>query len=69
MDVCPLEYDFKTEVQCPIFYVTCDGDAEDLAHVFFHCPFAVQVWHLVGTTSLLVSKHYLCGGSHFCLDS
>ena len=32
--------------QCPTQCVSCDSNHEDLAHVFFECPFAVQVWSM-----------------------
>jgi len=30
-------------VQCPENCVSCNDERDDLAHVFFHYPFAVQV--------------------------
>jgi len=30
-------------VQCPTQCVSCDSNHEDLAHIFFKCPFVVQV--------------------------
>ena len=35
-------------VQCPTPCVSCDSNHEDLAHIFFECPFAVRVWSMVG---------------------
>lgn len=32
-------------VVCPPNCASCDSNNEDLLHVFFTCPFAVQVWH------------------------
>ena len=33
-------------VHCTTQCVSCDSNHEDLAHVFFECPFAVQVWSM-----------------------
>jgi len=35
-------------VQCPTHCVSFDSSQEDMAHLFFDCSFAVQVWHLSG---------------------
>lgn len=35
-------------VECPVNCVSCNAMVEDLAHVFFHCPFAVQTWQVAG---------------------
>nr|ABN08869.1 Polynucleotidyl transferase, Ribonuclease H fold [Medicago truncatula] len=32
-------------VQCRTNCVSCEHQAEDIDHVFFHCPFAVQAWN------------------------
>nr|ABN08007.1 probable reverse transcriptase At2g02650 -, related [Medicago truncatula] len=32
-------------VQCRTNCVSCEHQAEDIGHVFFHCPFAVQAWN------------------------
>jgi hypothetical protein len=31
-------------VHCPTDCVNCDSGQEDFAHLFFACPFAIQVW-------------------------
>jgi hypothetical protein len=28
--------------------VSCESTHEDMAHLFFACPFAIQVWNLSG---------------------
>lgn len=38
-------------VQCPLHCVSCVSTHEDLAHLFFTCPFAIQVWRLSGLLS------------------
>jgi len=38
-------------VQCPTHCVSCDSSQEDMAHLFFHCSFAVQVWRFAGLWS------------------
>jgi len=35
-------------VNCPTNCASCDSTHEDLAHVFFACPFATQVWNRTG---------------------
>ena len=35
-------------VQCPTNCVSCPSHHEDLAHVFFNCPFVVKVWQMTG---------------------
>ena len=35
-------------VVCPTNCVSCDSDHEHLLHVFFDCPFAIQVWNRIG---------------------
>ena len=35
-------------VKCPTQFVSYDSNHEDLAHIFFECPFAVRVWSMVG---------------------
>lgn len=35
-------------VQCPTNCVSCADGHEDLSHVFFDCPFVIQVWHSSG---------------------
>ena len=35
-------------VHCPTQCVSCYSNHEDLAHIFFECPFAVQVWSMAG---------------------
>jgi len=35
-------------VNCPTNCASCDSAHEDLAHVFFVCPFATQVWNRTG---------------------
>jgi len=35
-------------VQCPTNCVSCDSSNEDLAHMFFTCPLAMQVWTTTG---------------------
>jgi len=35
-------------VHCPLNCVSCEAGSEDLHHVFFNCPFAVQVWQRSG---------------------
>ena len=35
-------------VTCPTNCASCDSTHEDLLHVFFACPFALQVWHKTG---------------------
>ena len=32
-------------VVCPTNFASCDSNNENLMHVFFDCPFAIQVWH------------------------
>jgi hypothetical protein len=36
------------DVQCPTQCISCDSNHEDLAHVFFEFPFAVQVCSMAG---------------------
>jgi len=38
-------------VDCPTHYNTCDSTHEDLLHVFFACPFVIQVWNRTGLWS------------------
>jgi len=33
-------------IQCLTQFVSCDSNHEDLAHIFFECPFVVQVWSM-----------------------
>ena len=35
-------------VVCPTTCASCDSSHEDLSHVFFECPFTIQVWHTAG---------------------
>jgi len=35
-------------VQCPTNCVSFPSHQEDLAHVFFNCPFVVQIWQMTG---------------------
>jgi len=35
-------------VVCPTTCASCDSSHEDLSHVFFECPFTIQVWHTTG---------------------
>ena len=35
-------------VQCHLSCVSCDADNEDVAHLLFEFPFAVQVWKMSG---------------------
>jgi hypothetical protein len=35
-------------VTCPTNCASCDSEHEDFAHVFFSCPFAIQVWNRTG---------------------
>jgi ribonuclease HI len=35
-------------VTCPTNCASCDSQHEDLYHVFFACPFAIQVWNRTG---------------------
>jgi len=35
-------------VVCPTNCASCASTHEDLLHVFFDCPFAIQVWHMIG---------------------
>ncbi|KAK2358306.1 hypothetical protein QL285_095501 [Trifolium repens] len=35
-------------VLCPGTCVTCNDAEEDLAHVYFNCPFSMQVWQRMG---------------------
>ena len=35
-------------VTCPTNCASCDSTHEDLLHVFFACPFALQVWNRTG---------------------
>jgi len=35
-------------VACPTNYASSASTHEDLLHVFFECPFALQVWHMTG---------------------
>jgi len=35
-------------IQCPTQCVSCDSNHEDLAHIFFECPFAVHVLSMAG---------------------
>jgi hypothetical protein len=38
-------------VQCPMHCVSCDSGQEDMAHLFFHSSFAIQVWRFAGLWS------------------
>jgi len=57
-------------VTCPTNCASCDSTHEDLWHVFFACPFALQVWNMKGlwgsvnhavstTTSVIATIFYL----------
>ena len=35
-------------VNCPTNCASCASDHEDFTHVFFSCPFSIQVWHRTG---------------------
>jgi len=35
-------------VTCPTSCASCASNHEDLMHVFFACPFAIQVWNITG---------------------
>ena len=35
-------------VVCPTNCASCASNHEDLLHVFFDCPFAIQVWNMTG---------------------
>jgi hypothetical protein len=35
-------------VNCPTNCASCASDHEDFTHVFFSCPFAIQVWNKAG---------------------
>ncbi|XP_059064039.1 uncharacterized protein LOC131856346 [Cryptomeria japonica] len=35
----------KHGFQGPSIYVLCGANEEDLAHLFFRCPFSLQIWH------------------------
>jgi len=35
-------------VSCPTQCVSCTSEHEDLNHIFFECPFAIQVWNAAG---------------------
>lgn len=35
-------------MNCPLNCVSCEAGVEDIDHVFFHCPFAMQVWQRSG---------------------
>jgi len=35
-------------VNCPTHCASCASNHEDLMHVFFDCPFALQVWNITG---------------------
>jgi hypothetical protein len=38
-------------VVCPTNCSSCDSTHEDILHVFFDCPFAIQVWNRTGLWS------------------
>lgn len=38
-------------VTCPTNCASCASDYEDFMHVFFSCPFVIQVWHRTGLWS------------------
>ena len=40
-------------VQCPTNCVSCADGHEDLAHVFFDCPFVIQVWRSSGLSEVV----------------
>jgi hypothetical protein len=35
-------------VSCPTNCANCNYDSEDLNHLLFECPFAIQVWNDAG---------------------
>jgi len=38
-------------VQCSTNCVSCNSNHEDLTHIIFECPFAMQVWQMTGIWS------------------
>jgi len=54
------------EVQCPTNCVSCPSDHEDLAHIFFHCPFVVHVWQLTGLWGTI---HHVVSSSNSTIDA
>lgn len=42
-------------VQCPMNCVSCDSTQEDVQHLFFACPLAVQTWRMTGLWSHIVT--------------
>lgn len=44
-------------VQCPTQCVSCESSHEDMTHLFFACPFDIQVWSLSGLWSDVSAAH------------
>ena len=53
-------------VQCPTQCVSCDSNHEDLNHIFFECPSAVQIWNMAG---LWQSIQQSMAASHSVIDN
>jgi hypothetical protein len=49
-------------IQCPTQCVSCASNHEDVEHLFFACPFAIQVWCLSGMWSQ-ISNLIMNGGA------
>jgi hypothetical protein len=52
-------------VQCPTNCVSCPSNHEDLAHIFFYCPFDVHVWQLAGLWGTI---HHAMSSSNSAID-
>jgi ribonuclease HI len=54
-------------VQCPATCVTCNDAEEDLAHVYFTCPFSMQVWQRLGFWGSVSQAHADTGSVPECI--
>jgi hypothetical protein len=54
-------------VQCPLDCVICSGPEEDLDHIYFNCPFSIQVWQHIGFWNVIQQTRANTGSMADCL--
>jgi hypothetical protein len=54
-------------VQCPLSCVASNGPEEDLNHLFFNCPFSIQVWQRTGLWTSIQQTYLNTGTVAKCI--
>jgi hypothetical protein len=54
-------------VQCPLTCVACNDSGEDLDHLFFNCPFTMQVWQRLGLWTTIQQTRNNTGSVAECI--